>query len=291
MIVLVFITMGVAIILTIFEKKTLMMEYSFIVLLILAAFLSSMNALKMLKDETLSYFIYKRDIFRLGWKILLFLIPAFSFHYVYKNSNQNKSEVPLFFQTALVKIENIQSQRFMLAMISGDEKFFSKFLADKKPIPWESDLRGMFPTHIAAHVDSELMLTHLLDLKPGTVNILGAERKSSPLIVAMRSCHLKTASILIKRGADLNLADIDGDTPLIHAAKSNCAGGVMFLIEQGVDVKWKNKENYSASDYLKKQENGLYSYLRSKELIPKHGVRELASEKKLSPASLIKPHE
>lgn len=287
MIVLLFLAISVSVIFGVFGKNTLMMEYSLIILITTAIFISTMNALRMLKDETLSYFFYKRDIFRMGWKLMLLVGPGLLFHAVYKGKigDSQLAGAPADFRENLSLISNIESQRFMLAALTSDEDYLNDFMKDKKPVPWDTQVKGMYPVHAAVHSDQTELLSYLIDLKPEAVNKPGKELKSTPLFVAMRKCHLGSAEILIQAGANINYQNKNGNTPLGYALNSGCAGGVLRLIEAGADVQLKNKKGVTDLARLESSKSGLYEYLRAKEMIPaadfekKPISRGIASEK------------
>ena len=55
-------------------------QYFIIILLSLALGFKFHRTLKLMKDESLSYFKPKRDLFKIGWKVGVFAIPAILFH-------------------------------------------------------------------------------------------------------------------------------------------------------------------------------------------------------------------
>ncbi|MBD63913.1 MAG: hypothetical protein CME62_01800 [Halobacteriovoraceae bacterium] len=290
MIVLLFLAISVSLIFGLFGENTLMMEYSLVILLTTAIFVSTMNALRMLKDETLSYFLYKRDIFRMGWKLMLLIGPGLMFHGVYKGKlgDSELAGAPLDIRSHLSVINNIESQRFMLAALTDDEEYLSKFMQENKPVPWETQVKGMYPAHAAVYGDHPELLEYLIKLRPEVVNKPGKQLSSTPLFVAMRECHLRSAEVLIQAGADINHRNKNGDTALSYAINRGCSGGVLRLVEAGADLKLKNKKGITDLALLESSQTGLYEYLRSKEMIPaidfedkqtKRINRSLASEK------------
>ena len=287
MIVLLFLAISVSFIFGVFGENTLMMEYSLIVLLTTAIFLSTMNALRMLKDETLSYFFYKRDVFRMGWKLMLLVGPGLLFHAVYKGKlgDTQLANAPIDFREHLAEIPNIESQRFMLAALTNDKEYLEKYIAEKKPVPWETEVQGMYPIHAAVYGDHAFLVKYLIERRPEVVNKEGSEMKSTALFVAMRECHLNSAEILIQSGVNINHQNKNGNTALGYATKYGCAGGVLRLIEAGADPLIKNKKGVTDLARLESKKDGLYDYLRSREMIPaadfekKPISRGIASEK------------
>ena len=61
------------------------------------------------------------------------------------------------------------------------------------------------------------------------------------------------AELLIKRGADVNLADVDGVTPLMEAAGTGATEIVRMLLEHGADANLKDADGRTAADIAKKK--------------------------------------
>lgn len=263
-----------------FGKNILMLEYSVLVLLVVVGFIASMNALKMLKDETLSYFMYKRDFFRMGWKLLVFIIPAIGFHHVYKGKlghleTYGKGKIPLQFVSSIESIKNLETKRFVMAVLSGDQEAFQHNIEKKQPIPWEISVNGMHLVHMATFAGNQHILATLLERSPDKVNQVGSINQTTPLFMAMRKCRLDLADMLIDAGATIKHKDKQGDTALIYAARYRCSGGVLKLVALGADPTIKNKKNISALDLLKKQKNGMF-YLVNQQF---ETERAIASDK------------
>ena len=56
----------------------------------------------------------------------------------------------------------------------------------------------------------------------------------------------ETVTMLVSRGADVNLSDNEGRTPLMLAAQTGSIGAVRMLVEKGADVNAKSKSSYTA---------------------------------------------
>ncbi|MHC4988273.1 MAG: ankyrin repeat domain-containing protein, partial [Planctomycetota bacterium] len=65
----------------------------------------------------------------------------------------------------------------------------------------------------------------------------------------------KALEILIQNGADVNILNSTGETPLMQAIRSENIEGFRILLENGADIQKKNKHGYSVIDILNKVEN------------------------------------
>lgn len=68
------------------------------------------------------------------------------------------------------------------------------------------------------------------------------------LVTAVNSGKLKVAAALLAAGADVNAADADGNTPLIHAVVNGNFAMVKLLLEQGADPTRRNLAGRCAAD-------------------------------------------
>jgi ankyrin repeat protein len=92
------------------------------------------------------------------------------------------------------------------------------------------------PPIYAATEKAESEIVKLLVSHRAELNILGGAEQSVPLIGAAMYMHKADLKVLVDAGADVNMADVDGDTPLIIAAVCGEADSVEFLLENGADV-------------------------------------------------------
>ncbi|KAK6330555.1 hypothetical protein TWF718_002755 [Orbilia javanica] len=89
------------------------------------------------------------------------------------------------------------------------------------------------------------ILGHLIDAG-ATINRFGGPDMSSPLINAAGTLYKDSVERLLNAGADINLADQDGDTALIVAASVGDAELVAFLLEKGADITHVSKRDVNA---------------------------------------------
>jgi len=75
------------------------------------------------------------------------------------------------------------------------------------------------------------------------------EYGESPILAASKRGFVEIVKILLDRGADINLADTDGSTPLIEASKLGHLDVVKLLLSRGANVNLKDKDNETALSY------------------------------------------
>ncbi|EPS39642.1 hypothetical protein H072_6585 [Dactylellina haptotyla CBS 200.50] len=99
---------------------------------------------------------------------------------------------------------------------------------------------------IAACRKGEAEILELLINAGATIDRFGGPDMSSPLINAAGTLYKDSVERLLNAGADINLADNDGDTALIIAANVSDADLVAFLLEKGADITHVSKRNVNA---------------------------------------------
>lgn len=89
---------------------------------------------------------------------------------------------------------------------------------------------------------------------------------TDPLFQAVKKGRLKDVKALVAGGADVNLRDTSGSTPLLHAADGNSPAMVRLLLRLGADVNAKNGSNNTALLYaaLKGHERAAAELLKNK---------------------------
>ncbi|MHC4905690.1 MAG: ankyrin repeat domain-containing protein [Planctomycetota bacterium] len=85
--------------------------------------------------------------------------------------------------------------------------------------------------------------------------INGTEKSYPPVFSAIGAQSDKALEILIQNGADVNILNSTGETPLMQAIRSENIEGFRILLENGADIQKKNKHGYSVIDILNKVEN------------------------------------
>lgn len=102
------------------------------------------------------------------------------------------------------------------------------------------------PPIIAAARRGEAEILDVLVKAGADLNIFGGPDKSTPLINAAAFLPTTSLRTLLDAGADINLADEDGDTALIISAFRGDVEAVEFLLENDADIMHFNNENINA---------------------------------------------
>ena len=152
MIAMTIVALAAAAILIGFKDYPIYQEYGLLVLIAIGIFFSFSSCLKMLKDETRSFFIMKRDIFRIGWKLALVGVPMIFVQNIEEltKGRSNMKVLTNFINSKQMVNRDIKEKSFLLSLANDNEKAFDKFISENKLIPWESEVIGNYPAHIIA---------------------------------------------------------------------------------------------------------------------------------------------
>lgn len=85
--------------------------------------------------------------------------------------------------------------------------------------------------------------------------------------------HKEIARMLIEKGADVNVEDWDGNTPLILASKADAIDIIELLLEHGADPNHQDKKDLSALAWAKNRRNQ-----DAVNLLEKYGAKDSAQE-------------
>ena len=88
--------------------------------------------------------------------------------------------------------------------------------------------------------DGDAQISRLI-AQGADVNKLDKDGRT-PLTMASRYCRPKTAKLLLKAGADINMPDKHGP-PLFHTVTDNCGILTKILLDHGANAKWVDKRN------------------------------------------------
>lgn len=262
------------------SKDIMWREYAFFIFVIFLLMGAYFSTLRMLKDESLSYFVARRDIKRIGWKVMVVSVPLMLF-VTFKNGIEMGAKDVSLKDAGYIQRFNMEMQRYtqnmskkadLVKLAGASSSELETYLKENKSLPWSTEIMGGKLPHMAAGKGNLDVLQLVYKLKPDEVNSVGTIKKRTPIFTALNSCHLEAAEFLLSHGANINHQDIDGNTPVLFAAKSGCYGGVLLLKERGADLALLNNDKESITDIVK--DSGLAHYW---DITDK---RDIASQKK-----------
>ena len=147
------------------------------------------------------------------------------------------------------QVENVSStiQVSMERLFDPDRPHFSAWVwiydIDN---PWKGNMPTTHPKrpraaplYYAILCGFHNLIEHLIDTYPMDVDARGGYR-GSPLSAALIKDDFTTASSLLQRGADVNVPDKRGFSPLHQASQGGRIGIMWLLLENGADVNIRN---------------------------------------------------
>ncbi len=272
-------------------------QYLIIIVLSLSLGYKFQRTLNLLKDESYSYFMPRRDLFSIGKKIslfgiigVLFMISGLSMPSKYgeekfysaiqskdkKNLEKKLSHIkkikvsksgytPI---TAAISEGNVEALRIL------DSLGFPVHLDDKLKTEEETYL----PIHLAINSGNVEMIDYIVRKLPESMEAKTEKNQFSGLHLASINCKPEAIDYLTSKKINLNAKDPKGNTALIYSAKANCIPAMAILLEAGANPLFKNLQEKTASNYLRNKKDKYL--LKRKELqIESRLNRELASEK------------
>lgn len=114
--------------------------------------------------------------------------------------------------------------------------------------PNRVDPRGDTPVHAAAFSGKPELLRLVLD-HGGDANARNPNTGATPLMQALLSPDRDQYRVLLEAGADPDVADRNGDTPLHVAARTNNGGAILTLLGKGASPLAKNSGGSTFQPY------------------------------------------
>ncbi|WDK20687.1 hypothetical protein CGRA01v4_11974 [Colletotrichum graminicola] len=101
------------------------------------------------------------------------------------------------------------------------------------------------PLLAAARTGEQEILKRLVEVG-ADVNVFAGWDNSTVLFNAVANLPVESLQVLVDAGADVNLANEEGDTALIIAARNGDGDSVRFLLDNGADIFHANHDNENA---------------------------------------------
>ncbi|KAI0201255.1 ankyrin repeat-containing domain protein [Astrocystis sublimbata] len=111
------------------------------------------------------------------------------------------------------------------------------------------------PPIIAATRGDEVDILDMLIRAKSTIDVLGGPERSTPLINAASFMPVSSIEQLLAAGADINLADEDGDTALVMASSHGEPDAVKCLLANGADIMQSSPGNGTALEAALENDN------------------------------------
>lgn len=275
--------LALAVVLAIAAQKltgsTLMRSYVLIVTLTFFVVFKFKKSLKLLEDESLSYFIARRDLVTIGLKIAVFLAPAYLIYkkasiyvhnvygheQVYQDIKQgNDDKVLQHWKSnpkAFVSEYNHNGfTPFLAAVLEGRGAVVEKVMSgESKDILMKSFVKagmymGHYPIHLAVISKSpKVMIEKIYEMAPESIEQqLYDDSAFTPLQLASHNCENASADRLVELGADPNRASIaQKETPIMTAARKGCNSIVAQLaMNPKIELALTDKSERTVLDYL-----------------------------------------
>lgn len=268
------------------DKNTILLQYGVGVILITGVFYMTHKTLKLFKDESLSYFLMKRDGFSIGWKVLFVIIPLVvvtssnkeAYTKLLKTYGANDSQL-VELQFAIDKMNNIKQKRILLAILENDMESFDKYLNEDGKLALSAQVLGNYPAHVAARKKRVVMFKKIVEIDPESVNKVGKYRLRTPIFSALKNCDMEMLQVIADTGGNIDQQDKDGITPMIFAASKNCYGGVLKLQAMGAKEDILTNKGYNVANYIKSN-SGIRAFVNVKPIVKKKTDRGVASKVK-----------
>ncbi len=278
-------------------------QYLMIMIMSFVVIFKYKKCLKLMLDESLSYFVFKRDLVKTGLKLGVPVAVMVLVGFTMPGSGAPYGEKGIF---AHIKSGNVEKTRSYISKIGPDkamkekgERGFTPLKAavlsgnlgmlrllsgtEERKRPSKQNKKELYD------IMSLALESKKTDVFEFGINNLGfdvnhAADKSlkTQLHLASEKCDPAYVEYFIKEGAKVNMPDSKGNTPLHSSVASGCVGATVLLLQAGADPTLKNKEGKSPLEELKKIPSLEY-YAKKFVKKDKRPSRGLASDPTLSP--------
>ena len=248
-------------------------QYFIIIILTLVLGFKFHRTLKLMKVESLSYFIPRRDLFKIGWKLAVFAVPAVAFHLSGYQMPSKFGSDAIYSKIQYGKTKGIKKEILKISKLIKSKEGYTPLTASilagrvdvlellknkGHEVSWDEQVntdeaQGLFPIHLAAMSGKGKMVSKLLAENPSVINQVSIELKTTPVGIAAKKCLPEVVDTFIENGADINLQDNLGDTPLILASKNKCYATISILIVAGAKTDILNKKKKVAVEYIRQK--------------------------------------
>lgn len=275
-------------------------QYGAIILLAFVLIFKFSTSLKLMKDESLSYFMFKRDLWNMGIKVAVFIFPIimakmlgvstvsispYGDHAVFnmiRDNNIDELKLALKekdystlvgkkgYRPIHVAIKEGRLKVLELLLKHGHTMELTNNLIDEKYI-------GFKLAHIAVLSKNVDMYKKVKEINKFNNEVKTEKSLKTPLIVSAENCSEAVGDFLIQEGANLNAQDANGKTALMYSIEKGCDSLTSLLIASGPNMLVKDKNDKTAYEYMSKRDSLHYLLLKH---MPQQFFEELEEKKK-----------
>jgi len=275
-------------------------QYSAILLLSFVIIFKFNSSLKLMKDESLSYFIFKRDLWNMGIKMGVFVFPVilakllgvstisispYGDHAVFnmiRENNVKELQLALKEKDYSTLVGKKGFKPIHAAIKEGHLKILELLLEKGHDIAMTDKIidkryQGFKPAHLAVLSNNVEMFKKIKDIKNFNLNEPTNTTKKTPLIVSAEHCSEAIGDYLLSAGADVNAQDSLGKTPLMYSIERSCDSLTSLIIANSPELLLKDSKGKVAYEYMSKRDS--MHYLLKKHM-PKAYFEEQAQKLK-----------
>jgi len=266
-----------------FPLSLVLKQYFIILVLGVVIFLKYNKSLKLIRDESLSYFVFKREIKGMGIKFAVLCVPVLAALFassLIKSPHAGNKLFALIEKGDLKKVESYLNKAksskekittypkgsfsaALVAIESGEVEILNKLISAGHTIDWSESIteghkKGKFPIHLAIGSKNPEMVKTLIKINPNSVNII-TKSGNSPLMMATSQCAPEMMdALLTSKSIKMDVSNSEGQTALIISSKNNCSVAIVLLVNAGADIMHFDKDKKSAMDYSRYRKISYY---------------------------------
>lgn len=241
-----------------------------------------------MQDESLSYFMFKRDTLKMGWKLGLAATPVvmlmilgvegiypdkYGKHEIFKIiRSRNVESLSVFLKEKGKASPNVKAENgftpSLAAILEGKVEALELLMGAGHEISWTPGItdkryKGFLPPHLAAASNSPEMMRKILNLNSHAIDLPLEETKETPLLVAARNCNNEMVDFLLGNGANPDVQNAQGETPLMASVKRGCDTSTAMLLERDASTELKDSDGKVALQHMSERDT-MYYFLKRK---------------------------
>lgn len=246
-------------------------QYLLILLLAVVLCFKFNRSLKLMKDESMSYFMPKRDLFKIGWKVAVFAVPAVVMYASGYQLPSKYGKEKVFSMIEKNKLDGFSEQIKKVsknmrgktgytlveaAIESGNTDALDILLENDYKVNWNSKLKmdpyeGVQPLHLAVKSGEIKMVEKILSMNEESMDSYTSEYGTSPLQISVVFCKPEITEYLLQQKSKVNYQNKKGNTALILSTANKCHASTSILLEYDADPNIQNNDKKTAFKFVR----------------------------------------